>query len=100
MKRLVTGGLVVAAAFAFTLLMVAGVTGAGKAGLPSIVGSFCGYLIWPGMKLTEAWEGWLRRPMLGDNLFFPLLLTFNTFIYSVLFGLLLWLFRTITKPLP
>ena len=95
MKGLVAGGLVVASAFAFTLLMVAGAVG--KSGLPGAIAIFCGCLVWPGMRLTEAW---LHNPPLGESNFFPLLLLFNTLIYSVLFGLLLWLFRTITKPLP
>jgi len=92
MKRLVTGGLVVAAAFAFTLLMVAGATG--KSGLPTTVAIFCGCLIWPGMRLTE---DWLHNPPLGDSNFSPLLLLFNTLIYSVVFGLLLWLLRSIAS---
>ena len=96
MKRFVTGGLVVAAAFAFTVLMVAGAL-AGKAGLPTAVSTpisyLCAYLIWPGMAITV---DWLHRPVLGDN-FFPLTLTFNTLVYSVVFGLLLWLFRSIAS---
>jgi hypothetical protein len=51
----------------------------------------CAHLMWPGMAITI---NWLHRPLLGDN-FFPLSLTFNTLIYSVLFGLFLWLFRSI-----
>jgi len=83
---------VVAAAFAFTVLIVAGAL-AGKAGLPTAVSTLvsypCAYLIWPGMAITLGLLDWLHRPVLGDNLFFPLILTFNTLIYSVLFGLLL-----------
>lgn len=81
MYRLFKVGLVVAAAFAFTVLMVAGAVG--KAGLPRVINYFCGYLIWPGMAITL---DWLHTP-LGDN-FFSRILFFNTLIYSVLFGLL------------
>jgi len=92
MYRLFKVGLVVAAAFAFTALMVAG-TLAGKAGLPAAVSTpvshACGYPVWPGMAITLGLLDWLHRPVLGDNLYFPLILIFNTFIYSLLFGLFL-----------
>jgi hypothetical protein len=84
-------GVVVAAAFAFTLLMIAGAVG--KSGLPTAVLIFCAYLTRPGVRITD----WLYP--LGGN-FFSRILFFNTLIYSVLFGLLLWLFTFITKPLP
>ena len=90
MKRWVAGGLVVAAAFAFTVLMVAGAVG--KAGLPTAVTISCAYLIWPSVRITV---DWLHTP-LGGN-FFSLILFFNTLIYSVLFGLFLWLFRSIAS---
>ncbi len=92
MKALVACGLVVAAAFAFTLLMVAGAVG--KAGLPRVINYFCGYLISPGLAITV---DWLHTPVLGHSNFFSLTLFFNTLIYSVLFGLFLWLFETFTR---
>ena len=92
MKRLGAVGLVVAAAFAFTLLMVAGAVG--KSGLPTAVVIFCACLMWPGMAITV---DWLHVRVLGGEYFFPLILFFNTLIYSVLFGLFLWLFRSISS---
>jgi hypothetical protein len=79
--------LLVAAAFAFTLLMVAGAVG-GKFGLPRAVSVFCACLTWPGMAVTV---DWLHVRVLGGSYFFPLTVAFNTLIYSVVFGLLLWL---------
>jgi hypothetical protein len=55
--------LAVPAAFAFTVLMVAGAVG--KSGLPTAVTIFCAYLIWPGVKITV---DWLHTP-LGDGFF-------------------------------
>jgi hypothetical protein len=92
MKRWVEGGLVVAAAFTFTLLMIAGAVG--KSGLPTAVTIFCGYLMWPGVAITD---DWLHVRVLGGSYFFPLTVAFNTLIYSVLFGLFLWLFRSIAS---
>jgi hypothetical protein len=84
MKRTLTITLVVAAAFAFTLLMM--YVGGWPTG-PRAVSYVCIHLIWPGMAITV---DLLHRPLLGDN-FFPLTLFFNTLIYSGVFGLLLWL---------
>ena len=76
MYRLFKVGLLVAAAFAFTMLMM----------YMGRVCYFCAYLMWPGVAITL---GWLHRPVpLGDNNFLPLSLFFNTLIYSALFGLL------------
>ena len=72
-------GMVVAAAFAFTILVM----GLART-VPEPVNYLCGYLIWPGMAITV---DWLHTPVLGDSNFFPLTLFFNTLIYSVLFGL-------------
>ena len=77
-------GLVVAAGFAFTVLMIAGAVG--KAGLPRAVHYFCASLMWPGVTITV---DWLHTPLGGNGNFFPLTLFFNTLIYSVLFALLL-----------
>jgi hypothetical protein len=79
--------LLVAAAFAFTLLMIAGAVG-GKFGLPRAVAVFCACLTWPGMTITV---DWLHVRVLGGSYFFPLTLAFDTLIYSVVFGLLIWL---------
>ena len=83
MYRLFKVGLVVAAAFAFTVLMIAGAVG--KSGLPTAVTIFCGYLMWPGVAITD---DWLHVRVLGGSYFFSLTVAFNTLIYSVLFGLL------------
>jgi apolipoprotein N-acyltransferase len=81
MYRLFKVGLVVAAAFSFTILMM--YVGGWRTG-PKAVSYFCAYLMLPGMVITV---DWLHMPLHGGN-FFPLSLTFNTLIYSVLFGLL------------
>jgi hypothetical protein len=78
--------LVVAAAFAFTLLMIAGAVS--KAGLPRAVTVVCACLAWPGVTITV--DG-LQVRVLGGSYFFPLVVAFDTLIYSVIFGLLLWL---------
>ena len=83
MKGILTFVFVVAAAFAFSLLMIAGAVG-GKVGLPTAVATLCAWLTWPGMAITEYW---LHIPLLGNSNFFPLTLFFNTVIYSVVFGL-------------
>jgi len=88
MYRLFKVGLVVAAAFAFTVLMF---LGAGWTTVPEAVNYLCAHLMWPGMAITV---DWLHRPLLGDN-FLPLSLAFNTLIYSVLFGLIYTLLRFI-----
>lgn len=83
MYRLFKVGLVVAAAFAFTILMM--YVGGWRTG-PKAVSYFCAHLMLPGVAITLAW---LQRPVrLGDNNFLPLSLLFNTLIYSVVFGLL------------
>lgn len=85
MYRLLKVGLVVATGFAFTILMMyGGGWRTGPRAVSRFVSYLCAHLMWPGMAITV---GWLHRPVLGDN-FFPLSLTFNTLIYSVLFGLL------------
>lgn len=78
--------LVVVLAVAFTLLMIAGAVG--KSGLPTVITVFCGYLIRPGVVITA---DWLHVRVLGGSYFFPLIVAFNTLIYSVVFGLLLLL---------
>ena len=90
MYRLFKAGLVVAAAFAWTTLMF---VGAGLTTVPEVINDLCAYLVWPGMAITV---DWLRRPLLGDS-FLPLSLTFNTLIYSVLFGLVLKLVGRIRR---
>ena len=79
MYRLIKIGLLVAAGFVFTILMMY----LGRAA-PKPINYLCGYLIWPGMAITV---DWLHTPVLGDSNFFSLTLFFNTLIYSVLFGL-------------
>jgi hypothetical protein len=59
MKRWVAGGLVVAAAFAFTVLMF---LGAGWKTAPEAVNYLCAHLMWTGMAITI---NWLHRPLLG-----------------------------------
>ena len=91
MYRLFKVGLVVAAALAFTVLMIAGDVSP-KPGFPIAVHYFCAYLMWPGVTITV---DWLHTP-LGDN-FFARILFFNTLIYSVVFGLLFRLLGSIRR---
>jgi hypothetical protein len=84
--------LLVAVAFAFTLLMIAGAVG--KSGLPRAVTIFCACLMWPGVAITDEW---LHVQVLGGPYFFSLSLAFNTLIYSVVFGLILWLVRRLRE---
>jgi hypothetical protein len=84
--------LLVAAAFAFTLLMIAGAVG--KAGLPRAVTIVCGCITWPGVAITD---DWLHVQVLGGAYFFPIALAIDTLIYSVVFGLLLWLVQRLRE---
>ena len=88
--RLFKVGFTIVAGFAFTILMM---YGSGWRTSPRVVSGpisyLCAHAIWPGMAIVIVV---LRRPLLGDDVF-PLSLTFNTLLYSVLFGYLFTFWR-------
>lgn len=84
MGRLFKIGVVVAAAFAFTVVCT--LVG-GSVYTQDTAVQICGLLMWPGMAITDRW---LKSNLIGNPVAFASLsVAVNALIYSVLFGLIL-----------